>query len=123
MAAIAGSVANGSATTVAGSLAALPPIVDQVPTERDDHSIFAGLWIGLPGLRSLQMLPIFPFEFAWKSTWLLFFGLPHRFSGVHASRFNEDLLTIGNGPIRFGLIIPWRSIYRHHVKQPGDRSL
>ena len=116
--------ANYLLWAVAGLFAALPPLFDHAPTERGMiDSMFAGLWVmGIIGLRyPLQMLPIFLFELAWKSIWLLFFGMPQWLSGVHSPRLNEDLLTIGNGPILFGLIIPWSFVWRHYVRQPAER--
>ena len=78
--------------------------------------------MGLFGLRyPLQMLPIFLFEFAWKSIWLATFGLPQWMAGAGSPLLSEDLLSIGTGPILFGLIIPWRYVYYRYVRQPSER--
>ncbi len=116
--------ANYLIWAVAGPFLALPPLFDHSPTERGMvQSMMAGLWVmGILGLRyPLQMLPIFLFEFAWKTIWLLAFGLPQWFAGSESPRLNADLIGIGNGPILFGLIIPWGYVYRHYIRQPAER--
>lgn len=116
--------ANYLLWAVAGFFFALPPLVAQAPAARGMvDSMFAGLWImGILGVRyPLQMLPIFLFEFFWKSIWLLAFGLPQWIAGDGSARLNEDLIAIGNGPILFGLIIPWGYVWRHYVRQPAER--
>ena len=82
-----------------------------------------GLWaLSFFGIRyPLQMLPIFLFEFVWKTIWLLWFGLPQWMAGRVDPQLNEDLLLIGAGPLVFGLIIPWGYVWRHYVKQPAER--
>lgn len=83
----------------------------------------AGMWalsfVGL--LYPLRMLPIFLFEFVWKTIWLLWFGLPGWMAGRADPQFSEDLMMIGLGPLVFGLGIPWGYVWRHYVKAPGDR--
>ena len=116
--------ANYLLWAIAGLFFALPPMVDHGPAERGMvDSMFAGLWLmGVIGVRyPLQMLPIFLFEFAWKSMWLLAFGIPQWLSGTGSPRLGEDLIAIGNGPVLFGLIIPWPYVWRHYVRQAGDR--
>jgi hypothetical protein len=116
--------ANYFLWVAAGLFAALPPLFVHEPTARGMvDSMFGGLWVmGILGLRyPLQMLPIFLFEFAWKTIWLLAYGLPQWISGVGSPRVGEDLLSIGNGPILFGLIIPWGYVYRRYVRQPSER--
>jgi hypothetical protein len=116
--------ANYLLWAIAGLFFALPPMFEQAPAERGMvDSMFAGLWLmGVIGVRyPLQMLPIFLFEFAWKSMWLLAFGIPQWLSGTGSARLGEDLVAIGNGPILFGLIIPWPYVWRHYVRQAGDR--
>ncbi len=83
----------------------------------------AGLWaMSFFGLRyPLQMLPIFLFEFVWKSIWLLGFGLPQWMSGGGSPRLDNDLLMIGLGPLVFGLVIPWGYVWRHYIRKPSER--
>lgn len=116
--------ANYLLWAVAGLFLALPPLVDPDPAARGmiDSMLF-GLWaMGVMGVRyPLQMLPIFLFEFVWKTIWLLAFGLPQWLAGTGSPRLNDDLIAIGNGPILFGLIIPWGYVWRHYVKSPAER--
>ncbi|MBC7986395.1 MAG: hypothetical protein H7X93_06950 [Sphingomonadaceae bacterium] len=83
----------------------------------------AGLWVlSFLGLRyPLQMLPIFLFEFVWKTIWLLAFGLPGWMAGRADPQFSEDLILIGLGPLVFGLIIPWGYVWRRYVREPAER--
>ncbi len=116
--------ANYLLWAVAGLFLAVPPLLDHAPSARGMvESMFAGLWVmGIVGVRyPLQMLPIFLFEFVWKSVWLLAFGLPQWLAGTASARLHQDLLGIGNGPLLFGLIIPWGYVWRNYVRRPGDR--
>ena len=116
--------ANYLVWAVAGLFLALPPIINADPAARGmTDSMFAGLWImGILGVRyPLQMLPIFLFEFVWKTVWLLAFGLPQWMARGGSPRLLEDLIAIGNGPILFGLIIPWGYVYRHYFNEPAER--
>jgi len=116
--------ANYLLWVVAGLFMALPPLILPGPGARGMiDSMFGGLWVmGVFGLRyPLQMLPIFLFEFVWKTIWVLAFGLPQWIAGVGSPRLSNDLISIGNGPILFGLIIPWGYVYRHYIKQSAER--
>ena len=109
---------------LAGFVMALPPLLDPEPAARGMlSSMLAGLWVmGFLGIRyPLQMLPIFLFEFAWKSIWLIAFGLPQWLAGGGSPRLGEDLIGIGTGPLLFALIIPWGHVYRHYVLRPAER--
>ena len=116
--------ANYLLWAVAGLFLALPPLIDPEPTARGMiDSMFGGLWVmGVLGVRyPLQMLPIFLFEFAWKTIWLLAFGLPQWLAGTGSTRLDDDLISIGNGPLLFGLIIPWGYVWRRYVRAPAER--
>ena len=116
--------ANYLLWAIAGLFLALPPLFTHDPAARGMiDSMFAGLWVmGILGLRyPLQMLPIFLFEFVWKTIWLLAYGLPQWIGGSGSPRLGEDLIGIGNGPILFGLIIPWAYVWRHYVRAPAER--
>jgi hypothetical protein len=86
-------------------------------------SMLAGLWVlSFFGFRSpLQLLPIFLFEFVWKTIWLFGFGLPQWMAGRDDPQLSEDLWLIGLGPLVFGLIIPWGYVWRHYFKEPSER--
>ena len=71
----------------------------------------------------LQMLPILILEMVWKIIWLMFFGLPQWLSGmaIPGSQLSRDLLSVGAGPILFGLLIPWSYVWHNYVTAPGER--
>ena len=73
------------------------------------------------GLRyPLQMLPLLMFELAWKSIWMIAYGLPQWSAGRYPPTFAEDSFNIALGAVLL-LVIPWGYVWRHYVKQPGDR--
>ena len=116
--------ANYLVWAVAGLFMAVPPLIAPDPAARGMiDSMFGGLWVmGILGLRyPLRMLPIFLFEFVWKTIWLLAFGLPQWLAGSASPRLAGDLVSIGNGPVLFGLIIPWGYVWRRYVRQPAER--
>ncbi len=116
--------ANYLVWAIAGIFMAVPPLITPDPAARGMiDSMCGGLWVmGIFGVRyPLQMLPIFLFEFVWKTIWVLRFGLPQWMAGEGSPRLGEDLISIGNGPIVFGLIIPWGYVWRHYIKQPAER--
>ena len=86
-------------------------------------SLLGGVWLlAWLGLRyPLQMLPLLLFEFAWKSVWMLAYGLPQWTSGQMPPTFSEDIFAIGLGVILMPLVIPWGYVYRHYIKQSGTR--
>ena len=86
-------------------------------------SLLGAVWLlAFLGLRyPLQMLPLLMFEFAWKSIWMLAYGLPQWLAGQMPPTFAEDVFAIGMGVILMPLVIPWGYVYRHYVKQPGAR--
>ncbi|MEA3079271.1 MAG: hypothetical protein QOF05_679 [Sphingomonadales bacterium] len=99
-------------------------LIEAGPTDRGMIDGFlTGLWLmSFLALRyPLQMLPLFLFELVWKTIWLLVFGLPQWFTGVGSPRLSQDLLEIGGPPIVLAFVIPWGYVWRHYVKQPGDR--
>ena len=84
-------------------------------------SLLGALWLlAFLGLRyPLPMLPLLLFEFAWKTIWLLDFGLQQWLSGPRPPTFDDDFFAIGIGVILMPLVIPWSHVWRHYVKQPG----
>jgi hypothetical protein len=110
---------------VAGCFVHLPWLLDDPDLTRRGmlDSMLVGLWIIASfGIRyPLQLLPVFLFEFVWKSVWLLAFGLPQWMAGRANPQLSEDLWMIGLGPVVFGLIIPWGYVWRHYFKEPAER--
>ncbi len=86
-------------------------------------SLLAGMCLlDLIGVRyPRQMLPLLLFECAWKTTWMLAFGLPQWLSGQFPSTFPEDFRAIGFGVILMPVVIPWGYVWRHYLKARGDR--
>ena len=109
---------------IGGGIAFLPQLIGHEPTARGViPSMLAGMWLlACFGLRyPLQMLPILLFELAWKTIWLVDFGLPQRMAGVNTPVFQDDFKMIALGPLIFILVIPWGYVYRHYLKKPGAR--
>jgi hypothetical protein len=106
-----------------GALVA-PLLFQHEPTARGvmPSLLVAMCLLDLLGIRyPRQMLPLLLFEFAWKTLWVIFFGLPQWSSGQAPPTFAEDFPAIFAGVILMPLVIPWGYVWRHYVKQPGDR--
>jgi hypothetical protein len=86
-------------------------------------SLLGAVWLlAFVGLKyPLEMLPLLMYEFAWKSLWAVAYGLPQWSAGQFPPTFAEDAFNIGVGVILMPLVIPWGYVWRHYVKQPGDR--
>jgi len=107
---------------IGGGIMFLPQLIGHEPTARGViPSMLGGLWVlACFGLRyPLQMLPILLFELAWKTIWLIDYGLPQWMAGVNTPQFKEDFKAIALGPVIFMLIIPWGYVIRHYLKKPG----
>jgi len=69
----------------------------------------------------IRMLPLLIFELAWKSIWVLSFGLPlwsaHRLDAATGETFQACLM----GVVLVPLVMPWRYVLTHYVKAPSDR--
>lgn len=102
----------------------LPDLISHEPTARGViPSVLAGIWLlALLGIRyPLQMVPLLLFELAWKTVWLLGYGLPQWISGQAPASFAEDFKAIAAGVILMPLVIPWGYVFRYYVKQPAER--
>ena len=100
----------------------VPEVLSHAPTSRGViPSLLAGLWLlAFLGLRyPLTMLPLLMFEFAWKATWMLAYGLPQWSAGLAPPTFGEDFFNIAFGVLLMPLVIPWPYVWRHYVKRPG----
>jgi hypothetical protein len=86
-------------------------------------SLLGAVWLlAFVGLKyPLEMLPLLMFEFAWKSIWMVAYGLPQWSAGQLPPTFADDFFNIGIGVILMPLVIPWGYVYRHYVKQSGAR--
>jgi hypothetical protein len=102
----------------------LPPLISHETIARGViPSLLGAVWVlAFLGLRyPLQMLPLLMFELVWKTIWLLDFGLAQWLSGQRPPTFAEDSFNIVLGVVLMPLVIPWGYVWRHYVKQPGDR--
>src|ERR1700686_4595237 len=102
----------------------VPPLINHAPTARGViPSLLGGVWLlAFIGLKyPLQMLPLLMFEFAWKTIWLLAFGLPQWSAGQMPATFTEDFQNIAVGVILMPIVIPWGYVWRHYVRQPAAR--
>jgi hypothetical protein len=79
-------------------------------------SILALLGIRYP----LKMLPILFFELVWKSIWLIAVALPLWLANQMDA---ENLETTQNClmGIIIPFVIPWPYVWRHYVRQRGDK--
>ena len=86
-------------------------------------SLLGAVWVlAFIGLKyPLEMLPLLMFEFAWKSIWMVAYGLPQWSAGQLPPTFAEDSFNIGLGVILMPLVIPWGYVYRHYLKKSGAR--
>ena len=102
----------------------VPVLFDHEPMARGViPSLLGAVWLlALLGLRyPLQMLPLLMFELAWKTIWLIAFGLPQWSSGQQPPTFAEDFKAIALGVILMPIVIPWGYVYRRYVKQQANR--
>lgn len=86
-------------------------------------SLLGAVWVlAFVGIKyPLEMLPLLMFEFAWKSIWLVAYGLPQWSAGQLPPTFAADSFNIGLGVVLMPLVIPWGYVYRHYVRQSGAR--
>jgi hypothetical protein len=102
----------------------VPEVISHPLTSRGViPSLLGAVWLlAFLGLKyPLQMLPLLMFEFAWKSIWVVAYGLPQWSAGQMPMTFAEDSFAIGVGVILMPIVIPWGYVYRHYVKQSGAR--
>jgi len=102
----------------------VPQLLSHEPLARGViPSLLGAIWLlAFIGLRyPLQMLPLLMFEFAWKTVWLLDYGLAQWSSGNVPATFPEDFKAIVAGVILMPIVIPWGYVVRHFARQPGAR--
>ena len=109
---------------IGGGIVFVPQLFGHEPTARGViPSMLGALWLLCCfGLRyPLQMLPILLFELAWKTIWVVDYGLPQRMAGVNTPVFQEDFKAIAYAPLLLTVVIPWGCVFRHYLKKPGER--
>jgi len=76
----------------------------------------------LLGIRyPLKMLPVLLIELAWKTIWVLSFGLPLWLAGQLDAATAETLRECLFGVVLVPLVVPWGYVWAHYVRAPGDR--
>lgn len=101
----------------------IPQLFVHEPTERGVIAgVLSGLWLlAFFGLRyPAQMLPLLMFEFAWKTVWILKYGLPQYLAGSMPPTWGDDFPAIAFGVILMPLVIPWSHVWRHYIRGPID---
>ena len=109
---------------IGGGIAFLPQLFGHEPTARGViPSLLAGVWVlACFGLRyPVQMIPLLLFELMWKTIWLIDYGIPQRMAGVNTAAFAEDFRAIVLGPLLLIPIIPWGYVWRHYLRNAGER--
>jgi hypothetical protein len=102
----------------------VPSLTNHAPMARGVvPSLLGGVWLlAFAGLKyPLQMLPLLMFEFAWKTIWMLAFGVPQWSSGQMPATFTEDFQNIALGEILMPIVIPWGYVWQHYIRRPADR--
>ncbi|HTD28749.1 MAG TPA: hypothetical protein VK660_05120 [Xanthomonadaceae bacterium] len=73
------------------------------------------------GLRyPLQMLPLLLWELVWKTIWLIVVALPLWSAGTMDEGTRSIAVTV-LWVVIIPFVIPWRHVYAHYMKKPGDR--
>jgi len=101
-----------------------PQLANHAPMARGViPSLLGGVaLLALIGLKyPLQMLPLLMFEFAWKTIWLVAFGVPQWSVGQMPATFTEDFQNIAFGVILMPIVIPWGYVCRYYIRQPAAR--
>jgi hypothetical protein len=80
-------------------------------------SALAALGIRYP----LQMLPLLLFELLWKAIWLLAVALPLARVGPLDQETLGTTMECLMGIVLVPLVVPWRFVFDHYVRKPGDR--
>ncbi len=78
--------------------------------------------VALLGVRyPVRMLPLLVFELAWKTIWVLAFGVPLWLAGQLDADAQETMKACLMGVILVPLVLPWRHVFLQFAKLPGDR--
>lgn len=73
------------------------------------------------GLRyPVAMIPLLLFELAWKSIWLVVYGLPLWAAGGLGGAAGETFQACALGLVVFPLALPWGYVWRRFARQPAD---
>ncbi|HEX8573992.1 MAG TPA: hypothetical protein VF759_14705 [Allosphingosinicella sp.] len=77
--------------------------------------------LALLGIRyPLQMLPVLLFELLWKAIWLVAVALPLWRSDSLDAATMSTVRDCAPAAILL-LVIPWRYVFAHYLRKPGER--
>lgn len=102
----------------------VPELISHEPLSRGViPSLLGAIWLlAFVGLRyPLQMIPLLLFEFAWKTIWLLDYGLAQWSTGQMPATFPEDFRAIVIGVVLMPVVIPWGYAFGQFPKLAGAR--
>lgn len=81
------------------------------------------LLLALLGLRHpLKMLPLLFWELAWKTIWVLSFGVPLWMAGQLTGGRMETMIACLAGVVLFPLVIPWRYVWSEFGRGTADAT-
>jgi len=76
--------------------------------------------LALLGLRHpVRMLPVLLFEALWKLIWLGLVALPRALDGTVDQAMAQIAVNCSLVVVIIA-VIPWRHVWRHYVREPGD---
>jgi hypothetical protein len=67
------------------------------------------------------MLPLLFFELVWKLIWILAFGLPLWSDDQLDPATSQTMFDCLFGIVLVPLVLPWRYVFTHYVRVPGER--
>jgi len=84
--------------------------------------VLASFWLlCLLGIRyPLQMLPVLFWELLWKTLWLGIVALPQWLAGHIDPAIVPNIFACAFVVLVY-VALPWRYVFEHYVKAPGDR--
>jgi hypothetical protein len=108
-------------------LTQVPGMLHRDPPWSLMHGVGASMLLAMAVLSAvgvrypLQMLPILLWELFWKSIWLLVFALPLWRAHQMDAETLESVQACLMGVVLCPLVMPWRYVWNHYVRQAGDR--
>lgn len=110
-------------------LTAWPDILFPEQRQADSYSVISAFLgslalLSILGLRyPVKMLPILFFELSWKVLWVILYGIPAWKSGSLNEYSGEVFFACLMGIVLTPIVIPWKYVFYHYFKYPGDAWL